>query len=262
MKGWLIYDGEGIKRNVWFAEKLINAALSRGVELELKISGLNGTYAAGNALPDFAIVRVIRPEIQQFLEERGVRVFNNFRTAKVANDKYGTYLCARRLGLPVMPTFPARQADFFPCVLKTRDGHGGSEVFWINDGRDLANASVDADKCIVQKPCSDLGKDMRVYSFGGKITAGVLRTSQVDFRSNFSLGGEVAPCEVSPEQKEIVAALHAELGFDFVGVDFISDGGRWVLNEIEDVVGTRMLYKCTPHDAAEEYMDYIVAQLS
>lgn len=260
MIGWLIYGDEGIKRNKWFAEKIIKAASARGLDLKIVIydKSLN---SLPKKLPVFAIVRAICPEVQRYLEERGVRVFNNRITAEIANDKYETYLLARRLKIPVMPTLTARNADFFPCVLKTRDGHGGSEVFWINDACDLARAPVKLDKCIVQKPCSDLGKDMRVYSLGGKITAGILRESATDFRSNYSLGGNVREVEVTNEQSETVKRIHEELGFDFVGVDFIRDGGRWVLNEIEDVVGTRMLYKCTSVDAAEEYIDYIAAEL-
>lgn len=258
MIGWLIYDEQGIKRNVWFAEKLIAVAACYGVELKLKIFAFNAAYVQGNALPDFAIVRTICPEIQRYLQARGVRVFNNFATARVANDKYETFLLGRRLNLPVMHTVPATQANFFPCVLKTRAGHGGSEVFWINSPAELESVPVNLNDCIAQTPCSTLGKDMRVYALGGKIIAGILRSSQTDFRSNFSLGGSVSVAEVSSEQREVVLALHSELNFDFVGVDFIIDSNKWVLNEIEDVVGTRMLYQCTPTDAAEEFLNYIV----
>ena len=55
--------------------------------------------------------------------------------------------------------------------------------------------------------------------------------------------------------------LHTALDFDFVGVDFIRNGGRWVLNEIEDVVGTRMLYSLTDIDAADRYIEYILGKL-
>ena len=52
--------------------------------------------------------------------------------------------------------------------------------------------------------------------------------------------------------------LREALDFDFVGVDFIRHDGRWVLNEIEDVVGTRMIYALTDIDAADKYIDYIL----
>jgi len=44
---------------------------------------------------------------------------------------------------------------------------------------------------------------------------------------------------------------------DFVGIDFIFSDGKPYLNEIEDVVGTRMLYKLTDLDPAKMYIEYI-----
>jgi len=55
----------------------------------------------------------------------------------------------------------------------------------------------------------------------------------------------------------MVQILHANLHFDFVGVDFIRDGGAWILNEIEDSVGCRMLYKTSKIDVAKEYLRYV-----
>jgi glutathione synthase/RimK-type ligase-like ATP-grasp enzyme len=50
-------------------------------------------------------------------------------------------------------------------------------------------------------------------------------------------------------QKNIVQTLHDRLGFDFVGVDFLPDGaGGWVVNEIEDCAGARMLYQTSDVD--------------
>ena len=57
----------------------------------------------------------------------------------------------------------------------------------------------------------------------------------------------------TPDQE----ALQEKFAFDFVGVDFIRDGGRWVLNEIEDIVGSRMLYKTTDLDVASLYIKHV-----
>jgi len=46
--------------------------------------------------------------------------------------------------------------------------------------------------------------------------------------------------------------------FDMVGIDFIlDDNGNLVFNEIEDVVGARMLYQCSDIDIVKEYLSYI-----
>ena len=66
-----------------------------------------------------------------------------------------------------------------------------------------------------------------------------------------------APDEVRGMVKRIVPELMA----DFVGIDFIFDNGRPVLNEMEDVVGTRMLYSLTNLDPARMYMEYIARSM-
>ena len=102
---------------------------------------------------------------------------------------------------------------------------------------------------------------MRVYVLGAEILAAVKRTSDTDFRSNFSLGGKAQITEVPDEVKEIIYRVAGDLECDFVGIDFIRHEGEWVLNEIEDVVGTRMLYSLTDIDAARVYMEYIINKM-
>lgn len=45
--------------------------------------------------------------------------------------------------------------------------------------------------------------------------------------------------------------------FGLVGIDLIYDNGHPVLNEIEDVVGARMLYAHTEINLVGRYIDYI-----
>ena len=59
----------------------------------------------------------------------------------------------------------------------------------------------------------------------------------------------------------MVSALQTKFAFDFVGVDFIRDEGKWILNEIEDVVGSRMLYKTANLDVAELYLQHVAKQM-
>ena len=85
----------------------------------------------------------------------------------------------------------------------------------------------------------------------------MLRSSQNDFRSNFSLGGSASVYTLSAEEKEMVTRLTEGLDIGHCGIDFIFDNGEPVFNEIEDVVGSRMLYKYTDIDVVEEYVEYI-----
>lgn len=45
--------------------------------------------------------------------------------------------------------------------------------------------------------------------------------------------------------------------YDYIGIDFVFDGGRPVFNEIEDTVGARMVYDKTGIDILSLYCNYI-----
>jgi gamma-F420-2:alpha-L-glutamate ligase len=106
-------------------------------------------------------------------------------------------------------------------------------------------------------------QDLRVYVIGKEIIAAVLRTAKEGFRSNFSLGGEVRLYELSEEEKKIVELITGQFEFGLVGIDFIiGDEGELIFNEIEDVVGSRMLYQCSDINIVELYLKYILQQIS
>ena len=261
MHGWLIYDKEGAQRNAWFIRRLQQECAAHGLSLELHVCEKDETFE--RELPSFAIVRTVYPQLNARLEEKGVRVFNNAKTSALANDKWQTYAFCQAERIPVLDTFP--QAECFPVVVKTVNGHGGKEVFWAQDEREyekiVENFRLQNKRFIAQTPCDIVGKDMRVYAVGGKIVAAVMRTSQTDFRSNFSLGGKVELAQADESQRRIVAQLYERLHFDFVGIDFLPSGNGWVLNEIEDAAGARMLYGCSDIDIAKAMIQHVKSVL-
>ena len=268
MRGLLIYDRAGEARNKWFIERLTEAAKDRGCALELVIYE-DGIEKVLSPLPDFAIVRTIHPQLNKKLEELGVPTYNNSATSSVANDKWQTYLLAKEFGIEVMDTsLVINDSDVesltYPVVIKAVDGHGGSEVFLAKNRAECKQAlSLLRDKCVIaQSVCDEPGIDMRVYVMGNEVLAATKRTSRSDFRSNFSLGGSAELDIPTDDMIKTINKLRDRLGFDFVGVDFIRHNGRWVLNEIEDVVGTRMLYSLTDIDAADKYVEYIIHKVN
>jgi gamma-F420-2:alpha-L-glutamate ligase len=82
----------------------------------------------------------------------------------------------------------------------------------------------------------------------GKIVAAVKRTAPAgEFRSNYSLGGEISAYTLSDSEIETVNKVIELFDFSMAGIDFIIDkNGAFVFNEIEDVVGSRMLYNTHP----------------
>lgn len=152
--------------------------------------------------------------------------------------------------------------DFeYPYIIKTCAGHGGSQVFMVENRMQEKQVlqSIEHEKYIKQKVCSDLGKDVRVYILGNEIVEAVLRTSKESFKSNYSLGGNVEKYSLNDREKEMVYAITKELPLDYAGIDFTFHNGRAVFNEIEDAVGARMLYQVSDFDIVQIFVKYIVS---
>lgn len=262
-KGLLLYTNNDAKVNTWFIKHLINVSKSKGIELSF--SEFNQDLFINSTNLDqysFCINRTRFNAINSILESNHIRCYNNSRTVTVANDKWLTFSLCKELGIPTADTLilkDTKTIDFdYPFIIKSRNGHGGSEVFWINDNNDL-NKFVFANDSgyVVQKPVSNLGVDVRIYVLGNQAIAGVKRTSSIDFRSNFSLGGQVELFPPTDDQLAIIDKLQKNITADYVGFDFILHKGEWILNEIEDVVGARMLYSLCNYDIGEKFIDYI-----
>lgn len=280
MNGWLIYDDAGYARNQWFIKRMLDAASDRGLSLAfVRAEELTAGVRQGRAFvaragreefPSYAICRTIDPKLSDVLEKVGTRVFNSAEVSRVCNDKALTYETFSCEGVPMPTTVFYRASRFeesgvgYPAVFKSPDGHGGSEVFLVENKKEVLTAiqKTQSKEFLLQKVVQK-GVDVRVYLLNGEIVAAVKRTSKTDFRSNYSLGGSVEltePCEV---MRSVCDAVYRKLHPFFVGVDFIFDeNGDPLLNEIEDVVGTRMLYRLTDKDVAGIYMDELKKALS
>ena len=101
------------------------------------------------------------------------------------------------------------------------------------------------------------GKDLRVWAIGNDIITSILRESDTDFRSNFCLGGRATPYKMNEEEKSLVKRILSLVESDYIGIDFLFDGGHLIFNEIEDTVGARMVYDKTDIDIIKLYCDYI-----
>lgn len=242
--------------------------------------------------PDFVINRVIYPLLSRQLELLGIKVYNNSHVAEICNDKAKTYQYLAKTGIPMVNSSfykNARIKDVLsdihePSVIKSVDGHGGQQVFLVqpqevcaerqldlNDTIASPSSNPDYNHMIVGLGHSDVvlqplvgnkNQDLRVYVIGKEIVAGVLRTAKEGFKSNYSLGGEVRLYELSEKEKALVQTIINQFEFGLVGIDFImNDHGDLVFNEIEDVVGSRMLYQCSDIHIVERYLRYILIDL-
>ena len=261
----LVYAKEDIEKNRWFIDRLTSLFKERGVDLLLK------TPEDCGEIPDplFVINRSRDPYVSRFYEEKGIESFNNSEMVRIGNDKLEEYELFKKLGLPVMETvcadMPAEEIPFsFPIIVKERAGHGGSGVFMAESADDLDRIleGKNPAEYIFQEMCDEPGIDVRLYILGGKTIAAIKRTSESDFRSNFSLGGKAEAMEPDDEMLSAAGAVCEELEPDYIGLDLIRTKGGWVVNEIEDAAGARMLYSETDLDIARLYMCHICEKSS
>lgn len=220
--------------------------------------------------PDFAIVRAMRPDITKLLEDRNIRTFNNFHVSSICNNKARTYEYLHKNGIPVIPWISAKATDVppeiteYPKVIKPCSGHGGKNVRLIENDEDYKKAreAILPDEYVIQPLATEAGRDMRVYVIANEPVAAVLRTAKDDFRSNFSLGGTVAKAVLTDEETALIHKVCTLFDFGLCGIDIMYHEGKPVINEIEDVVGARMLYKTHDIDILSLYLDYIIKTLN
>lgn len=287
MIGWLIYSKLDIEKN----KRYIEFYLEEGKKLNIKILLIlienlefgirNNTWflkydKESIPKPDFAINRTIYPLLSKHLEYIDIRVFNNSQISEICNDKAKTYQAVAQLGIHMVDTAFysfARLGEAFntvksPSVLKAVAGHGGNQVFLLepNESTDVERNKIrtmlDRSDVVLQPLTGTRHQDLRVYVIGHKIIAAVLRTAKEGFKSNYSLGGKVEKYELSDEEILIVEKIISMFDFGLVGIDFIiGDDGELIFNEIEDVVGARMLYECTDINLVKLYLEYIISRL-
>ncbi|MCX7772515.1 MAG: RimK family alpha-L-glutamate ligase [Clostridia bacterium] len=283
--GWLIYTQQDYQKNEAFAQRFLasehheKCRIKLVIREELRFGVKNGHLAVlsidGKPLecPDFVINRAIDPLLSHQLEAMGIRVFNSSRIAETCNDKARTYLEVAPLGLPMVDTLFVTRQELMnwqqplnePAVLKAVEGRGGSEVFLTKHAGDLRSIAGTStrERFVLQKLCGSPGRDVRVFVVGKTIVGAILRSSQGDFKANFSLGGTARPYNLNAQEEAMVMKIVNHFDFGMVGIDFIFDEkGGFLFNEIEDVAGSRTLSMTTNIDIVKLYLEHIYNCLS
>ena len=152
-------------------------------------------------------------------------------------------------------------------IIKSVDGHGGSEVYCISEEKKGAYEIIknlkNNKKYVLQPRIKGVAKDVRVYVLDNKPQCAILRESNTDYRSNYSLGGRVKEVVINKELESLIKCITDNIYMDYAGVDFIIDENEnYYFNEIEDVVGARMLYQCTDIDIISRFMCHIIDKVS
>ena len=260
ISGLIIYNELDIERNKWFITKCLNVFNNELFSLKL-IDEKSALDNVSCQKVDFVINRSRNHSLVKRFEEQGVLCFNNSFTNEIANDKSKTFNLLKEHEIECVESLPLDAIDEYPFIMKSVDGHGGKEVFLLNSKEETEEiAKKSHKKYVYQKYLKNSG-DLRVYVLGNSIIGAVLRHNKQDFRSNYSLGGEVEDYLPNFDVIETSLKIGEILNADFIGVDFLKIGDDFIVNEIEDPVGSRMLLQVSGTDAVSLFIDYIKDKL-
>lgn len=262
----IVYDKPDLKENEAFAEAIAKefrdaGCFPRVVAVDVRAKGavdLSGIQLVVN-----------RSRSVHFLGKKySGFVVNDPNFCQMANDKLETYKWARFNGIKALETKILKPAEqtVFPCVVKPIGGHGGKGVRKISDRAELDKIDAGTRAYVVQDYFPGGNVDVRVYVMFKKIFAAVARGArgEGEFRANLTVGGDVKKHRLTGKQRRAAKRIIALLPPGYYGLDFFLDGeGGFVLNEIEDAVGCRGLYRLDKNaDVPRLYVKAILSNLN
>lgn len=275
-KGWIIYKKVDAMKNQDYITWFIQAAKKENIHLQLMyreeiaidMQKDHLLYEGKNiVLPHFAVVRTMDFHLSKQLEYLHIQTFNSSIVSEMTNDKVKAYQYVQSLQIPILSTFaypanvyPVSLPIPYPFVMKSTTGKGGDAVFYVTDSATYEDAKgkLTNTPYLIQSANVQLGKDLRVFIVNNTIITAILRENKTDFRANYTLGGNASVYQLSREEKEIIQEILASYTFDFVGIDFLIDNnGNLIFNEIEDVVGSRMVSHLTDINIVAIYVKHI-----
>ena len=281
---WLLYDDPDYEVNQSYARLMRERGEERGLnivtvllsEIELRMDSNGRPYCLHRgdpACPAAILSRQRSALISRHFELMGVPVFNNALVCEICNDKRITYQFLAGLPMPDTIFLSSGQTEpssgtVYPVILKPACSHGGDRILLVHNEEEWKNAAAQIlpEPALQQTVVTDAGKDLRVYVLHGQILAGVMRTARSGVVSNFKQGGQVQLHELTQEERLLAETVirrfdQAGAPLQMAGVDLLYDQGHPVLGEVEDVVGSRMLYQTSDLDIVGLYLDGLAAKL-
>lgn len=277
MKAYIIYHHDEAVKNASFIKMFQEEGKKHSIDFEY----VDHSEYRNRPLPDLVLNRTRDYKVSQWYEEREVAVKHSSLITKLGNDKYKAirYLSGK-LPDKILATKWCPKSHLYRYdelekynagnemiidryIVKSLNGHGGTEVYMVYDIESQQSAlnKLKGKDCIVQEIINSDSNDVRVYVVGGKIYAAILRHGNNDFRSNFSLGGKVSEYNLDDSQKQYIANFIKAFGGEelgMAGIDFIvTRDNKLIFNELEEMVGSRMLYKITDKDIVADYVSIL-----
>jgi RimK family alpha-L-glutamate ligase len=210
-------------------------------------------------------------------EKDGFFVINNREAIEICSDKFRTAITLSEGNLPTPKTALVTDVDDitdihgivggnFPVVAKTIRGSKGKGVFIIDSEKSLKSVmeaihSIDEDQEIILQEFIPMENDLRIIVLDGKVTAVMSRGKvKKDFRSNFSLGGNVDEVEISPEIEKLALDAAKLIGCYYCGVDICESKKtkKPFILEVNSSPGSEGIEEATNDNVVGDFVDHIL----
>jgi RimK family alpha-L-glutamate ligase len=229
--------------------------------------------------PDFILFMDKDIHLAKHLENMGIPVYNNSESIDICDSKGKTHQALMNHGIPMPRTFFApftyegiQRKDFqvffeigdylgYPLVLKESYGSFGEQVYLVQSQEQLLELvkQIDHKPFILQEFIEvSKGRDIRLNVVGDKVVAGMLRTSETDFRANVTAGGTTAPYTPTAEEESLAIRCAQILNVDFAGIDLLFGEKGPLLCEVNSNSHLLNIYACTGINIADHMIDYIL----
>jgi len=242
-----------------------------GDETALELALLDAVFVRKDPPFDSAYLHLTH---QLDLVKDRVLVLNDPRGIRDANEKLFAFHFGAWMPRSLVSSSPAEIVAFVgtvggQAVLKPIDGAGGAGVVVLRSDdrntRSLADVWTAEGKrlALVQEyePAVRVG-DKRVIVLDGVAIGAILRVPREDdVRANIHAGGNVVPAELTPRERELVAAVGPKLsahGLYFVGLDLI--GERLIEVNVTSPTGIQELSRFAGRPVEDDVLAWVEAR--
>lgn len=262
----VVYNDRDYQVNKAFADSLVDAFNAYGVKATLLRLADDSHAQVDLSGYDIVVNRTRRTWFLKHAKPEAA-IFNKPEFTVMANDKLRTSAWATLNKVKALDTRPYSFRDAgeykYPIVVKKVDGRGGEEVFKADCAEDLDKLQLPPGDYVAQEYCPAGGVDYRAYVMFRKIVHVVAREAAPgEWRANYSINKRARRARLTLKEFIRIKRIAKMLPYGYYGIDFFRDKGKFVLNEVEDVVGARAVYQLWPRtDIAKRYVKELFRNL-
>jgi ribosomal protein S6--L-glutamate ligase/gamma-F420-2:alpha-L-glutamate ligase len=263
------------------AEKqCVSAHIVKNNELIACIDQSGLSLRTNYTVPDFVIFMDKDIHLAEYLEIKGIPVFNSSKAIEICDNKIRTHLALSKADLPAPKTFfspflfdgmTQQNEDFFrgisvelgfPLVVKEARGSFGNQVYLMQNLPEFLQKVEELGHTpfLMQEFVStSSGRDIRLNVVGENVVAAMLRESQNDFRANASQGGKLSPYSPTHTEIDLAIAAAKAVGADFAGVDLLFGETGPLICEVNSNAHLLSIYHTTAINVADSMIKYCLS---